>query len=173
MLDFSTSDEDLICISAMAHICEKVGGTCDKYTLLKIIYFAERLHLSKYGCSITEDKMSALKHGPVPSRCFDIVKSNSDNFVVSETEVSIIGNVDYDFLSESNLECLNISIEQNNGLSFNTLKTKSHDAAYNKTVTERGLNSTMDAIEIAKALKTHDGILKYIEEEMKNKRMIF
>ena len=46
-----------------------------RYHVLKVIYFADKEHLSKYGRLICDDSYVALTHVPVPRRFFDIIKN--------------------------------------------------------------------------------------------------
>ncbi|MEO6666974.1 MAG: Panacea domain-containing protein, partial [Nitrospiria bacterium] len=45
------------------------------HQISKIIYFADKAHLQKYGRLICGDTYVAMKHGPVPSGIYDILKS--------------------------------------------------------------------------------------------------
>ncbi len=64
MIDFPFNREKSIC--SMLYICNMLGGEWDKYSLLKILYFAEQKHLVKYGRPITGDNIIAMDFGPVP-----------------------------------------------------------------------------------------------------------
>ena len=54
---------------ALAFFAEQSGGVLNKMKALKLIYFADRYHLRKYGRSITNDTYFAMKYGPVASGC--------------------------------------------------------------------------------------------------------
>ena len=41
----------------------------------KIIYFANRYHLEKYGRFVIDDRVIAMKNGPVLSNVYDMIKS--------------------------------------------------------------------------------------------------
>src|SRR3972149_11325135 len=41
----------------------------------KIAYFADRVHLQKYGRQICGDSYAAMRHGPVPSGIYDMLKA--------------------------------------------------------------------------------------------------
>src|SRR5437899_249948 len=45
------------------------------HQISKIIYFADKAHLQKYGRLICGDSYVAMKHGPVPSAIYDILKA--------------------------------------------------------------------------------------------------
>lgn len=115
----------------------------DMYTALKIVYFADKEHLSKYARLISTDKYVAMSHGPVPSGTYDLVKyvrngrldlidlPLKDAFRVDGHNIVPLRDPDVSLLSESEIECLDNSIEAFGGKSFNELKLISHnDPAY-------------------------------------------
>ena len=59
------------------HFALKEGGLINKLKVLKLIYFADRFHLRKYGRLITNDIYFAMDYGPVPSNVKDIAEATS------------------------------------------------------------------------------------------------
>ena len=59
---------------ALNHFALKQGGKINKLKALKLIYFADRYHLRKYGRLITNDTYVAMKNGAVPSSTRDILQ---------------------------------------------------------------------------------------------------
>ncbi len=57
------------------------GGEIDKVHALKLVFFADRYHLRKYGRPITNDHYWAMKLGPVPSGVKDIFELDSASSV--------------------------------------------------------------------------------------------
>lgn len=53
------------------------GGTIDKLRVLKLIFFADRYHLRKYGRPITNDEYWAMEFGPVASGVKDLAELDS------------------------------------------------------------------------------------------------
>jgi len=51
---------------AVAYIASKLPGRENMYKVLKVMYFADKLHLKRYGRVIFGDRYIAMKHGPVP-----------------------------------------------------------------------------------------------------------
>jgi uncharacterized phage-associated protein len=107
----------------------KEGGEINKMKALKLVYFADRYHLRKYGRLITNDEYLAMRWGPVPSSVKDIAESNdfledntraysityvepSDNLILKS-----VGNLDEAVFSESDLEALDFSWNKFGGLS--------------------------------------------------------
>lgn len=155
-------------------------GVNDLYTLLKIIYFAEKKHIRKYGMPILGDSFSAMEHGPVPSTTYNIIKyvrgDNSNPFCDCEKDnlkdffevknvkyINPLKDPDVDEFSESDLECLKESIEENRDLGFEKLKEKSHDSAYYK-VDENDIMSYEDIAECENTPIELIERLKYLSE---------
>ncbi len=53
------------------------GGEISKLHALKLVFFADRYHLRKYGRPITNDQYWAMKYGPVPSGVKDLFELDS------------------------------------------------------------------------------------------------
>ncbi|MBL7712355.1 MAG: SocA family protein [Chitinophagaceae bacterium] len=156
-------------IAALMYICDYLGGEWDKYSLLKILYFAEQKHLAKYGRPISGDYIVAMKHGPVPSNSYNLVKPQYANPNFTEDEENIIkinGKPDLDALSESDIECLIESINENRNYGFWRLRAKSHDNAYNNTVETKGLDATIPFIDIAISGGAQPSMVEYIKHNL-------
>ena len=169
MIDFNFDKEKAV--ASMLYICHSLGGSWDKYSLLKILYFAEQKHLATYGRPITGDNIIAMGYGPVPSISYDEVKYskvNPEYFEIQDNVVIAKSEPNMGCLSESDIECLTDSINENKHLDFGRLKVKSHDAAYNWTIEKIGLNSTIPYLEIAKAAGANNDMLDYIKSISEN-----
>jgi len=97
--------------------------------ICKIMYFADKQHLEKYGRFICGDSYIAMKHGPVPSGMYDILKIDSakqDFRVEDEFLVHPLRAAQFDYFSESDLECL----KQASQLSFQQLSELSKDLSW-------------------------------------------
>jgi len=136
-------------INALLYIAEQMGGEVDMHKAFKTLYFADRAHLSKYGRSITGDHYIAMKYGPVPSRVDDMLKAvRGDSYFSSSEDAKelseyfdFVGDFifktntacDKDYLSESDIECLDEAIALTKDKSFKQLVSLSHGHAWNKT----------------------------------------
>ena len=58
---------------ALNYFARKSGGHINKMKALKLLFFADRFHLRKYGRPITNDEYFAMNYGPVPSGGKDLV----------------------------------------------------------------------------------------------------
>ena len=154
----------------------------DMYHLFKILYFANRDHLAKYGRTITNDTYCALPQGPVPSELYDVIKTKkgvevkswgfvADNYsdilssfsAESGWKLKALERHDEDELSKTDKICLDESYEKHIVMDKNYLQRLSHDNAYEKAKT-RGYNSPIQTIDIAKAGGSSDEMVEYIKE---------
>ncbi len=62
--------------SVVAYLAARRPGITKK-TLCKIIYFADKEHLLRYGRPITGDRYYALEQGPIPSRGLDAINAKN------------------------------------------------------------------------------------------------
>ncbi len=113
------------------------------HSISKLLYFADRIHLERYGRLISGDSYVAMKHGPVPSGAYDIMKAvRGDGTCTVDEEAQEAFRVDGShevvprreanelFFSESDLECLHEAVERYGRLGFKELTRLSHDAAW-------------------------------------------
>lgn len=162
------------------YILDKTGGV-DFYHAFKILYFAEMKHLAKWGNGIVPDEFCALKYGPVPTQLYDAVKElNHPRMTLSE-ELSEVVQVagedapnillskrqaDLKFLSKSEIEALDQSIEENKSLTFGQLMRKSHDTAWDEANRRAKGTNVISPVSMAKVLNADEAMLEYIREQM-------
>jgi len=141
------------CVQVLKYIVSELTELSiktDLYKVLKMLYFADRIHLLEYGDLIAPDKYLKMEHGPVPSLCYSIIQfvrgdkcastfvgSIKEEFEVLEDEKSGKRNKlhnltkpDYDYLSNSNIDCLSAAIKKYGNYGFDKLKLLSHDEIY-------------------------------------------
>lgn len=122
------------------------------HSISKALYFADKDHLERYGRLICGDSYVAMKNGPVPSGIYDLFKvARGDNHPVftpskevvdwvsssfrlrDRYNVEALRDPEMDYLSDSDIECLDRSIEAFDHLSFQELTKVSHDKAWQCT----------------------------------------
>lgn len=165
-------------IQVVLHILNQTGGV-DYYHLFKILYFAERKHLAKWGHRIVCDDFYALEYGPVPTCLYDAVKgSNAYGTMLADQLKECVyfagddapnvllpkRDADLSYLSKSEVEALDESIKENLSLTFGQLKNKSHDLAWNKAY--HNSNKAISPVNMAMAANADNATVKYIEEQM-------
>lgn len=116
MLDVSFPYEKVI--QALNYLVRKEKNEINKMKLIKLIYFADRYHLRKYGELLTQDKYFGMKLGPIPSITKDVLSFNdfldenilnyAEEFIEQKGKYDIISKkeVDKDYLSETEVEAL-------------------------------------------------------------------
>ncbi len=121
------------------YLTRKEGGQIEKLKLIKLVYFADRYHLRRYGRPMVNDAYFAMRLGPVGSSVKDIAefsdfldeaekhyagaflgRGGSVNTVVS------IAEVDTDIFSQSELEALDFSYGEFGAKSASSLVDVTH-----------------------------------------------
>ncbi len=167
-------------IETLLYILRKTGGV-DYYHVFKILYFAEMKHLAKWGTRIMSDEFCALPYGPVPTHLYDAVKRLGNphmqlaedlagvvRFAGDDAPNVLLPKRDYDeaYLSKSEIDALDASIEENANLTFVQLMRKSHDAAWCEA--DKRINGTniISPVAMAKVMHADEAMLEYIQEQL-------
>lgn len=141
-------------LEAVLYVAEHIDDRKDMHKIFKTLYFADREHLSRYGRSITGDYYIAMSYGPVPSFIDDIFKAVRGNSFFSGRSDDLKGyfhfinnyviepdrEPDMDYLSETDVECLDYAISICKGKSFGELTEMSHDLAWTRTKKDRRMS---------------------------------
>ena len=148
-------------LAATAYLAKQSGETM--YTILKMVYLVDRLHLKRYGRTITGDKFIAMKEGATPSRIYDSMKflrgerkkrnwlPDASKFLVVDPkthDVSVIKMPALDVLSATDIECLDAVLKILRQKKRWHVHKLAHDAAWKATTR----NCRMDFMIIAKSL---------------------
>lgn len=176
-----TKDEIYKLKAATLYILKECGGETDYIHLFKILYFAERAHMAKYGTHLVKDVFCALPKGPVPSFLYDAVKVASgkhlpdpDLTIIAEALTPGEGEGDFwvrakeepdmDELSKADIALLDESIKENLPKDYRVLSSESHDSAWKSAWSKRQAEP-MDEFQIAKAGGASDGFIEYMKEQ--------
>jgi uncharacterized phage-associated protein len=98
-------------VSAAAYITQRAPDMT-KTKLFKLLYFADKRHLSVYGRPILGDVYIKMDNGPVPSAAYDIIKLKRDKDLLARhlhvrgMRLILNGTPDMDSLSDSDIEVL-------------------------------------------------------------------
>lgn len=172
-------DKD-VSLNAVLYVLERMGGRADMHKIFKTLYFADQKHLSKYGRTITGDVYIAMEYGPVPSKTDDIFKSvRGDSYFqagelnryfrfINRHIVEPCMKCDTDYLSESDMECLDYAIEKCKDKSFSELTTMSHDFAYQNTKRDRVISFK----DILREVGDTEAYVDYIAEKLKEESAV-
>lgn len=164
-----------VALNSLLYVARRVA-TSDIYTILKVIYFADKYHLENYGSFISGDEYIAMDKGPVPSctyRIIQVVRDGDTAFGPDAIEIfrDAIGvkgrfdviphrEADFDYLSEAALESLDYSIGSFGHLDFGRLKHLSYDAAWKSA----NRDSSMNVEDIAKMFDNSDVLIDYLND---------
>lgn len=172
-------------VEAVLYIASRQGGRASFHEILKLRYFADRLHLSRYGRIASGDSYAAMKFGPVGSRTYDLLKAakpgaesdwTNPAFVEAtkgafevETDgstVRALREANRELLSPAEMECLDEAIQQYGGMSFKERTALSHDSAWQEafdTAQESNIGAASMKLEsIAKTLPNAEEVLEHL-----------
>ncbi len=161
-------------LAVTAYLAEQSGQSM--YTILKMVYVADRMHLESYGRPITGDNFIAMKQGACPSRIYDSMKAlrgepktnflpDSEKYLVVDStthEVDVLARPAMDALSATDLECLESTIALLKSRGWQHIRDLAHDNAWKGT----SLNATMDALEIAKNTKNGEALVSHLQSTL-------
>lgn len=97
-------------VDSLYFLLKKIGKT-DKLKLVKLLYFADKYHLIKYGRTVTNDKYVAMFHGPVGSNTkdvldFDDISLEEDEFEYASSLLKKVSDNSFNINSSASLESL-------------------------------------------------------------------
>lgn len=138
-----------------------------KYNICKMLYLADKTCLEKYGRFIFGESYSAMEEGATPSKSYDLLKEiaeeRSEELRVEGNAVIPLRDANLDYLSESDIECLDhtISIYDKNP---RKMRDDAHDNAWEEAWDNRGKKRSVDIAvrSIAKTLANSEGLIDYI-----------
>lgn len=126
-------------IEAIVWLSNKQPGI-DIYHVVKIIFFADKIHLNRYGRPLIGDTYRKMEYGPVPSVVKDLITKNmwlsprqlekiskaitvdKDNYYKAQPN----RDADLSYFSKSDLNCLSESFEKYKNSTFDELYIMTH-----------------------------------------------
>ena len=176
---------------AMAFLASRGVNQLTTMKAVKLLYFADREHLLKYGRPILGDWYACMDHGPVPSSAYDILKQikDPDPTVMSPTTKIVsehittrgtgdkypvfvpVGEQDFDALSDSDLEILDMVVEKYGKRSAMDLSDETHKHAAWRVCREAG-DHEMDYRQFFDDCDDSSDIRSLVEMEQENRDVI-
>jgi len=112
----------------------------DIYHIAKVLYYAEKTHLNKYGRPIIGDTYIKMPYGQVPSGVRDLITKNpwldindseyfSKSLSVDEKtnrKLTALRKPKIKYFSDTDIECLKEALKKYGDVPFNKLKEMSH-----------------------------------------------
>jgi len=162
--------DDEKALAVLLYVLQKVDNL---YNIMKVIYFADKEHLSKYGRFLYGETYIAMTKGQVPSRIYDMIKFvRGDGSVSFQNKIREMFSVEgkdkiipktkpnVGYLSESDKKVLDKAIEEYGKTHYINLFHKSHkDSAYKETE----LNQEITLDKIIDSLDNKETVKKYLE----------
>lgn len=166
-------DTDKI-VEAIIFVASKVPQPT-LHKISKMFWFADKLHLERYGFALSDDTYHAMPDGPVPSKIYDILKlaKKEKQFVTGVNTdsvrsalavlddgrtVQVKRSADTDYLSEAEIECLVEAMETHGHKSFKQLSDETHDSAWRSVAR----NSPIPLREIVKTLPNAEALENFL-----------
>lgn len=153
------------------------------HEVLKLRYFADKVHLSKFGFVASGDSYVAMKFGPVASETYNLIKAARGDrnkwihprFVELVQGSLVVENGKYitplreaneTLLSKADVECMNEALGLYGNMPFDERTELSHDSAWrlawNQAENDDLCAGDMPVLEIAKTLANSADVLEYI-----------
>jgi hypothetical protein len=159
-------------LAAVAILVQETGESM--YTVLKMLYLADRLHLEKYGRPITGDSYFAMQEGPAGTNTYDLMKflrgerqyspypdARDKLRLDAEThQLEILREPDRKVFSESDLECITAIAALRNEKGGPFIRKLSHDPAWEATAR----NQPMDIMAIAATTKNSPLLAQHLAD---------
>lgn len=130
-------------LAALGFLVKETGA--DLYALMKMLYLADKAHLTAYGRTVTGDGHLAMRHGPVPTVAYQMwcfVRKERDHFdhmpdarawfEVSGNHANFKRAAPLEYLSRSDIECLAEAALKYKKGGWRAVYHESHDAAWTK-----------------------------------------
>lgn len=143
-------------IEALVWLANKQLGITPFY-VSKVLYFAEKQHLNRFGRPILGDKYIRMNFGPVPSKTYDLIKGTSSKKKYSEKlreAVDVQEGVlrplrkpNMEMFSRTDIECLTNALKEYGCLEFGELSRISHRETAWKKAPENGEMDYEDMID--------------------------
>ncbi len=122
--------------NAVAYLAERCTEAT-KMKISKLLYYADKEHLLTYGRPITGDRYIKMEYGPVPSMAYSLMKHDDrasaedqalfdERIAIDGVKISVAAAPDLRYLSETDIEMLDLVIARYGDMTPATLSTLSH-----------------------------------------------
>lgn len=154
------------------------------HEVLKIQYFADKLHFSEHGFMASGDSYVAMNFGPVASNTYDLLKAargdrgrwihptfvslvDGSLTVLGGHTVKALRNPNFDELSPAEINCLEEAIEEWGNMPFDERTELSHDSAWTKAWAEASNDNLrageMEILDIVRTLPNAEEVMEHLQ----------
>lgn len=154
-------------IEAILYLAPKISES-DIYGICKLLYLADKTSLEKYGRFIFGESYVAMKEGATPSNAYDLLKKaarkHGNEIGIEGNNVIPLRNPNLDYLSESDIECLNQIISVYGVLPNWARAKEAHDEAWKKAWDNKGAkrSARIPVESIAELLADSEDLIKHL-----------
>lgn len=177
-------NEILTLKAVLLYIINGWNGTqkCDVYHIVKAAFYAQEFHLVRYLRPLCKDNIIALPYGPAPSAIYDALKiargdaqsityHESDGLVevaapivFSDEIFSTIEKPDMEYLSRSQVECLDAAMQKVGEMTFDELVSHTHQSEWKRA--SHTPSRRMDLLAIAREGGADDSAIAYMKQSL-------
>ena len=168
--------------NVILYVLQKFDNGVDYIKLFKIIYFAQRDYLSRFGRPIVPETFKARMFGPIPTLTDKVIKNVEDGVTddfpdlkefmesirVVDKKVFALKQPDLDFIAKKEREYLDKWFNHCKDKDSFVLSEESHDAVYYSVVERSKKDPQQDImtyIDIAKSGHASEKMIEYIREK--------
>ncbi|MDE5606439.1 MAG: SocA family protein [Bacteroidales bacterium] len=162
----------------------------DVYGIVKTAFFAQQRHFVMYGLPLFCDEVCALPFGPVPSQIYDILKiargdsetcqrhrndglaDIADTISFAYERYDAKEEADMDWLSVSNIDCLDYAINYVGKLSFQDIYERTHDSEEYLRARNTSGRKVMDDLAIASEGGADEATIRYLQEHFEIRKAL-
>lgn len=154
-------------IEAITYLANRISDS-DLYSICRLLYYADKTSLEKYGRFIFGESYTAMKEGATPSNAYDLLKEIAqrpiDQLKVEGNTVIPLCEANLDYLSESDTECLDQIITLYGKMPGWKRGEDGHDVAWSKAWAGRGTRRSvgMSIESIAESLNDSEDLIDYL-----------
>lgn len=155
-------------IETILYLAHKISNP-DRYGICKLLYLADKVSLANYGRFIFGESYVAMEEGATPSRSYDLLKNAAAKSInglkVEGNKVIAQRPPNLDYLSESDIECLDLIISKY-GYHPKSGGKDAHDAAWQTSWDQRGLKRSVKipVESIARLFTDSDDLISYLSK---------
>jgi uncharacterized phage-associated protein len=154
-------------VEAILYLAQRIPDP-SLLSISKLLYFADKTSLERYGRFITGDMYYAMENGPVPTQTYTLMKnaaqSKAGDFTLEGYAITPLREADQDEFSESDIECLELMLDLYGRVPNWKRIQDSHDGAWQQAWENRGssASSPMSVESIIELLEDPAELLEFL-----------
>jgi hypothetical protein len=166
-------------IAAIGYLVNSTGA--DLYSVMKMVYLADKVHLSRYGRTVSGEEYAAMKNGPVPEFSYALCKflqgkkghfepkpDAKEFLVLNGNDFELLRAPDMDELSLSDREALDEAVNVYRAGGWRAVRKHSHDrafdAAWNAAEARNSGSNPMAVAAIASILPNGPELIEFLSD---------